>query len=310
MNIEVEYIDSNGLTSNRNYHISFLAFIKHLAIAGQNYSPSPRKLMRTLGMLLHYWEYLRWRAFDNNRFSEPPIEISDPTEKGQFSNLTGRALADFLSKKIDGSLYTVNYEAAMRLRRMTIRKTARPDLLAFTQNSMFAIEAKGFSGACGDMAQHKSQSKTGGIPVNFTIACVSYDLYSKVKSKYHDPYNENVRFDREIFQRLTRRYYSLLQNFIDERVFIFEQIDVSGEPFYSIDLFYKRFRYGRDTFPYMPWLLELFDFYRPRLLLPLNIHDFVKNGVSQDTRPFQLGETGQSNIYIDNDRVGLQLIRF
>jgi hypothetical protein len=103
MNIAVEYIDTAGATSKLNYRLTRLAFIKHLAIAGQGYAPRPQKLMRTLGMLLHYSYYLHRTAFYNNRFSEPPISISDPTEKGQFSDVAGKAIADFLSKRINQS---------------------------------------------------------------------------------------------------------------------------------------------------------------------------------------------------------------
>ncbi len=57
-------------------------------------------------MFLVYDDFLR--GFNNNRFSEPPI--CDPTEQGQFSGLAGKAIADFLSKKIDGSIFTIAYE--------------------------------------------------------------------------------------------------------------------------------------------------------------------------------------------------------
>jgi hypothetical protein len=81
------------------------------------------------------------------------VGLSDPTEKGQFSNLVGKAIADFLSKRIDHSLFTVNYEAAMRLKDISLsisgKQIRRPDLPAFVPNATFAIEAKGFSGGVG-----------------------------------------------------------------------------------------------------------------------------------------------------------------
>jgi hypothetical protein len=131
MNISVEYIDSTGAVFYPTYYMSRLALAKHLAIAGQGYAPRPQKLMRTLGMFFHYSYYTQKASFNNNRFSEPPTELSDPTEKGQFSNLTGKAIADFLSKRIDNSLYTVNYEAVMRLSGHLL-KGQRPDLIAYS----------------------------------------------------------------------------------------------------------------------------------------------------------------------------------
>jgi len=99
MNISVEYINSLGAVFNRNYMITRLAFAKHMAIAGQGYAPRPQKLFRMIGMAFHYGYYIQRKAFYNSRFSEPPTELSDPTEKAQFSNIAGKAIADFLSKR-------------------------------------------------------------------------------------------------------------------------------------------------------------------------------------------------------------------
>ncbi len=137
MNIQVEYKDNVGNISNRSYAMTRLAFAKHMAIAGQRYAPVPQKLMRTIAMFLHYSFYLKRQEFYNNKFSVPPTQLYDPTEKGQFSNLAGKAIADFLSKRIDRSLYTVNYEAAMKLLNMPLN-VGRPDLIAYTTNSTFA----------------------------------------------------------------------------------------------------------------------------------------------------------------------------
>lgn len=101
MNIQVDYIDSEGNQHNRNFPLTRIAFVKHMAIAGQRYSPRLSKFFRTLGMFFHYSAYMQRNAFNNDRFSEPPTALSDPTEKNQFSNLAGKALADFLSKRID-----------------------------------------------------------------------------------------------------------------------------------------------------------------------------------------------------------------
>ena len=316
MNISVEYKDTHGIISNQTHRMSRLAFAKHLAIAGQGYAPAPRKLLRTIAMFLHYSYYTRSGAFNNDRFSEPPVALSDPTEKGQFSNLAGKAIADFLSKRIDRSFFTVNYEAAMRLNRIPLsiagRQVKRPDLLAFTANSTFAIEAKGFSGWYGNMAYHKAQSQSGGIPVNYTIASVSYDLYNNVKCKYHDPFNDNVSFDNELFSGLTRNYYQGLSLFLNEKFFYFREVEFQGEQFYEIELsnriFFQFFK--RDS-PFSPfWHHEILDYYRPTLILPRDIMAYAEKGISSNIQPFLFDTIEQSsNIYIDNDRVGLSFRR-
>ncbi|MBA7694009.1 hypothetical protein ES703_102609 [subsurface metagenome] len=186
MKMPVDYIDTAGNHQNLNYHLSRLAFTKHLSIAGQGYSPRMRKVLRTLGMFFHYSYYLQRQSFYNNHFSTPPNLLSDPTEKGQFSNLAGKAIADFLSKRIGKSFLTVNYEAAMRaLNKSIIGK--RPDLIAFSNTSVFAIEAKGYTGGPGNMMTHKSQSKANplGVNLNYTVACVSFNLYNSIQCNYH-----------------------------------------------------------------------------------------------------------------------------
>ncbi|GAB3915919.1 hypothetical protein [Mucilaginibacter boryungensis] len=315
MNIAVEYINTHGVLANQMHRMSRVAFAKHLAIAGQGYAPTPRKLIRTIAMFLHYSYYTRSGAFNDDRFSEPPIELSDPTEKGQFSNLAGRAIADFLSKHIGHSMFTVNYEAAMRLRGMRLsigrRQVRRPDLLAFANNETFAVEAKGFSGGYGNMGDHKAQSQTGGIPVNYTIASVAYDLYRNVKCKYHDPFNDNVAFDNELLGGLTRDYYAGLAQFLNEKFFYFREAEYFGEQFYEVDLSNRNFfQYFKKDFPFSFWQHELLDYYRPTLILPRDIRAFAKNGISNNIRPFLFDSIEQnSNIYIDNDRVGLSFRR-
>jgi hypothetical protein len=308
MNISVEYKDRTGVISNRTYNITRLAFAKHLAIAGQGYSPRPQKLLRTIGMFFHYSKYLQRQPFYNDQFSQPPIELSDPTEKGQFSNLAGKAIADYLSKRIDGSILTVNYEAGMRLRNMPLN-VGRPDLLAYSQNSMFAIEAKGYSGGSGNMTTHKTQSTTGGIPVNFTVACVSHNLYNNVQCKYHDPYNDNIPYDLEGLTELSRKYYSGLAGFLNEKYFKYEKTEINEESFYAIELSFRKFeKLFMDEYPFPPFhFFELFDFYRPQIILPANIRELAENGISKNMKPFELSK--ENNTYIDNDRIGLRIRR-
>lgn len=311
MNISVEYKDTTGTISNLIFRMTRLAFAKHLAIAGQGYAPSPQKLIRTIAMFFHYSYYLQRQAFYKHRFSEPPIQLSDPTEKGQFSNLAGKAIADFLSKRIDNSLFTVNYEAAMRLRGMPLN-VGRPDLLAFTQNSMFAIEAKGHTDGSGNMTTHKNQSLTGGIPVNFTVACISYDLYHNVKCNYHDPFNDNIPYDNVTLSGLTRNYYKGLSEFLDQKFFEYREIKYQGEDFYEVELSYRNYeKFFPDEFPFRPiWRFDILEYYRPRLILPKRIREYAEKGITNELKPFLFQTKEQDdNIYIDNDRVGLQFRR-
>jgi hypothetical protein len=313
MNIQVEHIDSSGITHSKIFSMSRLAFIKHLAIAGQEYTPQPQKFFRSVGMFLHYSYYIQRQTFKNNRFSEPPVELSDPTAKEQFSNLAGKAIADFLSKQIDGSLFTVSYEEVMRLQGQTPSESV-PGLVAYTPTAMIAIEAKGSTqNNAGNMATHKTQAQ-GPVKVNFSVACVSYDLFNQVTCNYHDSFNGNVPYDNDTLRAATKNYYSDLSGFLDLNYLDINELEYQGEKFYSIGLsllnYEKRFS---KEFPFLPrfWFFDVFEHYRPRLILPRNIKDLAQAGLSNESKPFiletSIDDNSSTNTYIDRDRVGLQL---
>ena len=196
----------------------------------------------------------------------------------------------------------------MKLRKMSLN-ASRPDLIAYTQNSKFAIEAKGYSRGCGNMISHKNQSMTGGIPVNYSIACVSYNLYNKIKSKYHDPFNDDVPYDFEILNKLMRQYYSGLTGFLNAKYFDYEEFEENDERFFAIDLSLKKFeKLFKTEPPFSPFhFFELFDIYKPQNILPYNITSYIDGGIPEDIKPFKFEISNQYNTYIDNDRVGLRL---
>ncbi|HTB52343.1 MAG TPA: hypothetical protein VK718_06170 [Ferruginibacter sp.] len=307
MNISVEYKDTTGAIFNQTHRLTRLAFAKHLAIAGQGYAPCPQKLFRTLGMFLHYSYYLQRQAFYNNHFSRPPRALSDPTEQGQFSTLAGKAIADFLSKRINQSLHTTNYEAVAS----KPLRGQRPDLVAFTQTSQFTLEAKGrHQTNPGNMTKHKAQAASGNYPRNFSIASVSYNLFGQVTCKYHDPFNDNIQYDNEMLQKITKKYYAGLAQFLNRNYFDYQEFYFQGEEFYEVELSYRKFeKLFIDNSPYRYiGHFEVFDFFRPKLILPKNINEYAENGITNTTRPFLFDIKNQDeNTYIDNDRVGLRI---
>jgi hypothetical protein len=217
LRIDVEYIEGTGSISQRAERISFLGFLKHLAMAGQGYIPTVKEYTRVIGMLLHYIEYLSPTTFNNSHFSEPPPERRDPTEKGQFSNLVGKAFGDLLGKRISGAKVTFGYEAAMSVRGHKIGG-GRPDLYCIGDGFQFSIEAKGYDAghiSQKDMIKHKDQSRRGPLAVNFTIASVAYNLYNTVRCKYHDPFNDTVHYNEKLNRRILQIYYRGIFEYIE-----------------------------------------------------------------------------------------------
>lgn len=311
MNIPVEYLDSQGVIQNRNYQLTRLAFAKHMAMAGQGFMINPKRLLRTLAMLVHYSAYMQRRPFyQNNRFSEPPALFSDPTEKAQFSNLAGKAIADFLSKRIDNSLMTIGYEGLMRFHNHPIN-VSRPDLIAFTPNSTIAMEAKGrTSPYAGNMARYKAQAQAGPLTTHYSVACISYNLYNRVQCSYHDPENEGAEYDIEALTSLSMDYYSGLAGFLEENSFNVSRAEIQGENFFEVELsrrvIEKLFEDGLLFDRFGP---PHFHFERVRLILPANIIQYAEQGLSREVEPFKLAPTEMDSryMYIDNDRVGLRL---
>lgn len=53
---------------------------------------------------------------------------------------------------------------------------------------------------------------------------------------------------------------------------------------------------------------EIFEFYRPKLILPRNIREYAERGNTNESRPFIIESSEKDDsIYIDNDRVGLRI---
>lgn len=100
MNIAVEYKNNAGNISNCSYALTRLAFVKHMAIAGQRYAPTPQKLIRTIAMFFYYSFYLQRQDFYNNKFSVPPTKLYDPTEKVNFQISLEKQLLIFYQNEL------------------------------------------------------------------------------------------------------------------------------------------------------------------------------------------------------------------
>lgn len=213
MKIEINYIDSFATTSLLHKDLSLPCFLKHAAVAGRaDYLSFPGRVTRALGVLAANHEYfdlkkLRWRGF------QPlPPHMTDPTEQGDFSTIVGRAVADYLAKTLVGAKLTHSYEAAMLVIGYPLKGT-RPDFYCVTSNEQFALEAKGYTKQYignASMAARKKQAAAGPIPVNFSIASVTYNLFGQVKCKFHDPVAPNTSFNYRLNSFLASIYYETI----------------------------------------------------------------------------------------------------
>jgi hypothetical protein len=301
MKIQVHYKkSSSGPSEPRCYKLTKNAFLKHFVCVGHKSVSHWKKIKEGLGAYLYFYDYMR--AFTANHFFLPHKNYNY-TKQNHFSACAGLAIADFLAKRIDNSLYTEHYEAALQQKKLKI-SGERPDLLAFTKDAMFAIEAKGRKDNHGNMEKHKNQSRQGEIPVNFSVACVSYNIYKKIECKYYDPNNKDISFDKELFNNLTKKYYKGFIDFLDLGYSTFEH---EGEKFYEIKIsniikrhLDKNFNKS-DKYQY-----EILEIYQPKLILPKNTENYAKDGMPLEWKPMKYDDNDE-NLYIDNDRIGLRI---
>lgn len=232
----MEILGTNGQFEQKKISFSRLAFFKHMAMAGQGFMPSIQKYTRMVGVFFHYIEYFLPHALSNSHLSEPPPVRQDPTEKGQVSNVVGKAIGDLLARRISGARFTLSYESAMVTNGHKIRGR-RPDLYCIGSGIQFAVEAKGYEAASvsiQDMLLHKDQSRTGPLPVNFTVASVAYNLYNLMKAKYHDPLNENISFNEKLNSTLLRIHYQGLFDYVRTETLPVEDGEIHGRQCFFI----------------------------------------------------------------------------
>jgi len=301
MQLKINLKDNNSVFTEQTIPITLLAFIKHFAIAGQGYLPNINKFKRTLGSFLLFEDYLKYSSFNGSYFSTPPPHRSDPTEMAQFSNRAGKAFADYLGKKFSGAKITFNYEAAMRLKGLQI-KGGRPDLLCDTGTASFSMEAKGFSKSSisdQEMIEHKKQAQQGPISIKFSIACVAYNLYEKIKINYFDPSSTEYKYDKNLTKELTKEYVGGALSYINGLIFEISTLNIKNRNILKLTVSEK----DEVLFMIYKCLLAHFKLEEFAILIDQNLKEVFKTGnINIIDTSYESGD-----IYIDSDGFGLQI---
>lgn len=299
MEIEVEYIDQSKNIVNRVETLNVLGLLKHIAIAGQRYLPSLKYYTKVVGIFCQYIEYMNLHALKNSRFSRPPSIRYDPTEIGQFSNLVGKGIGDFFSKGLSNAKITHSYEAVMKIAGIqNPNKIKRPDLYCIGDNFQFALEVKGYSAksiSSNEMLKHKNQAQSGPLPVHFSVASVSYNLYERIRCKYHDPFNDHIEFNSSINRELNRIYYTGLFEYLDFDYFRIEEGEIENKHCFFIDIL------GPST----PYELSIGGY-----SLALIIQSEFKKHIIKAPSTFNETIIQNPRMYLDTDGVGFCLMKF
>ena len=190
-----ESVQSNVI--DQVYTLTLPALIKHFGFAGFGYGKTIESLFRGVGAVMYFYDYfdLEWWALKG--FKKPPAKINEPTSLGHFSNILGKAIGDFLVKKVYDVQVSIHYESEMVLRQEVI-SGSRPDLYCIGTNEQIAVECKGSSRSSvsnADMTQYKNQSAEGPLEVNRSVASATYNIYDELKNKFYDPVNPNASYN-------------------------------------------------------------------------------------------------------------------
>jgi hypothetical protein len=290
MRIQTEHLNAAGILTYPDIRVSLPAMLKHMSIAGQSFMPSTYGFIRAIGIFFHYYYYFDHDLFYRlNRFQPMPEAYMDPTEKGTFSMLVGKAIADFMAKRLYNANFTYTYEAAMVRFGFPI-SGSRPDLYCENGVDQFAVEAKGFSDSTMSPARlltFKAQSQNGPIPVRFSLACISFNIYDNVQCKIYDPVNANAQYNKAANLALSSIYYSSLFEAL-ESIAEAGEIEIAGQRYLS----YK-----------IPAIIQSVKMAPVSFL----INSQIKQSLSElgPRKPFK--SYMNENIYIDNDGVGVKI---
>lgn len=304
MELNVEHVDAAGKVNCTKFRITLPAFLKHFSMVARGRRTLLASIPRMVSSAILYADYIPCcRSFHKALgFNEPPTERYDLHEKGTFSGLVGKAIADYLAKRIDKAIYSVPYESEMVKRGFQIIGQ-RPDLLCIvSDHNRIAVEAKGYCSSTvpeKEMKKHKAQSSSGPISVNRSVASVSFNIYEKACVKYHDPNSEDKDNEEDTIA-ITKEFYtdvaSLLRFDNGIRV-VFE--DEKEKEFAAILVQFLLFRSSLSA-----RFLRLFigcPLYRVFVLLD---DEKVINAARTGELPL-IEYRMEDNYYVDSDGIGL-----
>ena len=218
MELSVEIREHNGNINLKQFDINILTLIKHIGLVGNKNAEHLLINFKAIGFFQYFYRYLN-SIFPIYHLHRPNDFFHDPTEMAQFSNIIGKGIADFLARRISGAKYTHTYEAVLTLKRI-IYSGERPDLYCDTGKEQFSLEAKGFSVrsvSLNKMSKIKKQANSGPVPINFSIASVTYNIFDyPLKCKYYDPDNDYKEYDKENNIILSKLYYANIINLFND----------------------------------------------------------------------------------------------
>ena len=285
MDINVELKDSAGSKHSFVESISTLKFLKHASFAGMgpNFGWIPA-IFSSIGLAFHFGSKFALRSDHIER----TCPIYDPDDLRDMSRVTGRAIGDIFAKSHFNARYTLCYEHALAVTGTTSSGKS-PDFYCIDHSGLkaFTVEAKGFSQrtiGSKQFIRHKSQSKSSQLPINYSVASVTHNIYNEIKARIEDPDYDSSPLDPSFSRALIDNYFTT----INQRLSLFcearEIHNIHGIPYRAYD--------ATQYMVMPPRGGRLFEFLIP-LEIPANTADSP--------------ELEDETTYFDRDGIGLRL---
>lgn len=210
MRFKVDYmpIGWDYYLSNYTYTISLPEFLNSVVKSIRWNVSSTNLQLRSTGFYLYYFDYFPSNFDNSNGFVDPKI---DPTEKAHFSNVVGRAFADYLAKRLLNVSYSENYEHVTG----DTGSLSRPDLISTSHNrDTFAIEAKGYTQKIGTgsilVEEAKNQAGNGTYSTTYEVASITSYIYDSLKVIFKDPNGDEKKLSKDELAESAVKYYKLI----------------------------------------------------------------------------------------------------
>lgn len=206
----------DGVIESGEELISGEEIVKHFVIAGCGNVGGKKEFRKAKGALIYFEDY-----FPDNENAKGFVAqtgyLYDPTAKAQFSNLVGKALADYFFKRIVVNGITINYEAMMKIKLGSVKNVSRPDLYGICNSSkVYAIEAKGFTNTTKKKQEHKNQALNAPLHADYHIASVTENIYTKIHVDFYDPSLEEIKI-KCTEEDCTAAYYGqIIKDFLSD----------------------------------------------------------------------------------------------
>jgi hypothetical protein len=229
MDINVKLLDSNGSQHDFVAKVSELKFLKHASFAGlgSNFAWIPA-IFHTVGLGFHFGSKFSLQS----NYIKRTWPIRDPDDLREMSRLTGRAIGDIFAKSHFGARYTLCYEHALHTKAI-VPEGKSPDFYCIDRSGTkaFTVEAKGFSQrtiGSKQFAKHKAQSAASQLPIHYSVASVTHNIYNRIMARVEDPEYDSIPLDPSFSHSLIDSYFCTVHERLSQFCEVTSEFQIGG----------------------------------------------------------------------------------